>query len=157
MAKPGYICDDRYHGDVDYGYGYGAALCPVCHESRGRPGIVPKPRDLVDPKDCPHGELTTDVVMATIHCPRCGSSASINDAIELQSLFDAQWKRSREADKLWQAAHPDQGTVWPDLGKLLGWLMDERKRYRDALEAVLGRVIDDAAYETIREALDVRA
>ncbi len=35
-----------------------------------------------------------------------------------------QWTRTREADKLWQAAHPEQGDVWPDLGELIGWLVE---------------------------------
>lgn len=41
---------------------------------------------------------------------------------ELKSLFDLQHKRSLEAMKMWQDAHNEPRT-WPDLGKLLEWLM----------------------------------
>jgi hypothetical protein len=46
-----------------------------------------------------------------------------------QTLIDLQHKRTVEADKLWQQAH-NQPNVWPDLGKLIEWLMkraDERR------------------------------
>lgn len=49
----------------------------------------------------------------TEHCPRCS----------MQTLFDLQWKRTREADTLWQEAHPGN-LVWPDLGELIGWLLE---------------------------------
>lgn len=43
---------------------------------------------------------------------------------ELESLFELQHKRSIEASKLWQKAHNQPG-VWPDLGKLLEWLIKQ--------------------------------
>jgi hypothetical protein len=42
---------------------------------------------------------------------------------ELESLFELQHKRSLEAMKLWQDAH-NEPDVWPDLGKLLTWLLE---------------------------------
>lgn len=47
------------------------------------------------------------------------------EAAELQSLFDLQRKRMDAARALWQQAHPDKENVWPDLGDLLAWLMQE--------------------------------
>lgn len=41
---------------------------------------------------------------------------------ELESLFRLQHKRCLIANKLWQAAH-NQYDCWPDLGKLIGWLL----------------------------------
>ena len=46
---------------------------------------------------------------------------------ELETLFALQLKRTLEADKLWQRAH-NQHDAWPDLGKLLEWLMQEREK-----------------------------
>jgi len=62
---------------------------------------------------------------------------------ERDALFDLQWRRSREADKLWQAAHPDRADVWPDLGELLGWLMS--------------RMVTDELREAAKEAADTLA
>jgi Mg2+ and Co2+ transporter CorA len=47
------------------------------------------------------------------------------EVAEFQSLIDLQHRRSAEASKLWQVAHKEPN-VWPDLGKLLEWLMQER-------------------------------
>jgi hypothetical protein len=45
---------------------------------------------------------------------------------ELRALFKLQWTRSREADARWQAEDPEaRKNTWPDLGKLLRWLMDK--------------------------------
>ena len=48
---------------------------------------------------------------------------------ELQSLFELQHKRTIEADRLWQIAH-NQPHVWPDLGKLVEWLMEKAFQVR---------------------------
>lgn len=45
---------------------------------------------------------------------------------EYASLIKLQHSRSVEASKLWQAAH-NKPLVWPDLGKLLAWLMGQIK------------------------------
>lgn len=42
---------------------------------------------------------------------------------ENEALFDLQWKRSMEATKLWQKENDPE--IWPNLGKLLEWLMDK--------------------------------
>ena len=42
---------------------------------------------------------------------------------ELQSLFDLQHKRTLEADRLYQKAHNQPENVFPDLGKLIEWLL----------------------------------
>lgn len=41
-----------------------------------------------------------------------------------EQLFETQWARMREATKAWQAAHPGNDLVWPDLGELLTWLLN---------------------------------
>lgn len=56
---------------------------------------------------------------------RAERDAARAEAAELQSLFDLQRKRMDAARALWQQAHPDKENVWPDLGDLLAWLMQE--------------------------------
>jgi len=51
----------------------------------------------------------------------------------LNRLFKLQHKRSLEADKLWQKATGNTH-VFPDLGVLLEWLMDQRKIMLTALK-----------------------
>ena len=48
---------------------------------------------------------------------------------ELNHVFDFQVARNAEAEKLWQAATGNHGTL-PGLGLLLEWLMGEIKRQR---------------------------
>ena len=63
----------------------------------------------------------------------------------LTALFNLQHKRSITADKLWQQCTENTG-VYPDLGVLLKWFMDERaemmrvfESIRDEVEGVLGQ------------------
>lgn len=42
---------------------------------------------------------------------------------EHDELLALQHSRTVEADRLWRAAHPERGDVWPDLGELIGWLL----------------------------------
>jgi hypothetical protein len=72
---------------------------------------------------------------------------------DLRALFQLQWTRSREADARWRAEDPEaRANVWPDLGQLLKWLMDDADQARGRLAeaernqagpctAVLARVI----------------
>lgn len=46
---------------------------------------------------------------------------------EYESLIALQHRRSVKASKLWQKAHGEKN-CWPDLGKLLEWLMEERRK-----------------------------
>jgi hypothetical protein len=56
---------------------------------------------------------------------------------ELRTLFQLQWTRSREADARWRAEDPEaRANVWPDLGVLLKWLMDDADRAREQLAAI---------------------
>jgi len=56
---------------------------------------------------------------------------------ELRALFQLQWTRSREADARWRAEDPEaRANVWPDLGVLLKWLMDDADQARAALGVV---------------------
>jgi len=47
-----------------------------------------------------------------------------SELAEYESLIKLQRQRSVEADKLWQKAH-NKPNVWPDLGKLLEWLIQK--------------------------------
>lgn len=79
-------------------------------------------------------------IVAEIKSLRAALKAAQEERDELQQLFDLQQTRMDEARMAWQAAHPEQAGVWPDLGKLLHWLLgalaaarEEAKRDREAL------------------------
>lgn len=44
---------------------------------------------------------------------------------EREASFELQWKASRRATTMWQAAHPERGDVWPDTAHLIVWLMEQ--------------------------------
>jgi hypothetical protein len=49
------------------------------------------------------------------------------EILELDRLFEIQHRRTVEADQLWREAHPGNDHVIPDLGRLVEWLLAERK------------------------------
>lgn len=53
-----------------------------------------------------------------------GLSEALDDNETLEQLFDLGHTRTVEADKLWQAAHPERPGVFPDQGELIAWLME---------------------------------
>jgi hypothetical protein len=62
---------------------------------------------------------------------------------ELNSIFDLQWKRMQEAIKLWQKHNPGHDYTWPDLGRLLEWLMDHFCSDEDKEDAWKYRDLND--------------
>jgi hypothetical protein len=56
-----------------------------------------------------------------------------DEAKELNQLFDLQYTRTRRATALWQEAH-NKPDVLPDLGELIGWLLE-----RAAIETRQGK------------------
>ena len=52
---------------------------------------------------------------------------------EFNRLFKLQHKRTIEADRLWREAHPERGDVLPDLGELIGWLLEERNKLKNEI------------------------
>ena len=80
------------------------------------------------------------------------------DLEEFQALFDLQYARCKEADKLWRKATKNPGVV-PDLGVLLTWLMAERDelvKTRDAQleQATQWRTVATLLAYSIRTALE---
>ncbi len=67
----------------------------------------------------------------------------------LTALFEMQHKRSVTANKLWQQATGN--TCYPDLGELLKWFMEERKRMIDERAEML-RIVKNAT-DRLREVL----
>jgi hypothetical protein len=57
---------------------------------------------------------------------------ALKDNQELRGLFDLQHTRYGEAEKLWRRAAPGRNLTSPDLGRLLEWLMQERKSCAEA-------------------------
>lgn len=67
-----------------------------------------------------------------------------------QTLIDLQHKRTVEANKLWQQAH-NQPDVWPDLGKLVEWLLLRLKNQEAIIEANRATVkAKDAQIESMK-------
>jgi hypothetical protein len=54
--------------------------------------------------------------------------ALADEAAELRAIFNLQRTRMADATEWWRIAHPGEGKASPDLGDLLGWLMDEVSR-----------------------------
>lgn len=61
---------------------------------------------------------------------------------ELQATFDLRWKADMRAIKMWQAAHPGTGLIWPDHADLVVWLLEQ-------LEARAGLALTDAERQTV--------
>lgn len=53
---------------------------------------------------------------------------------ELQQGFDLARMASQRAIKMWQAAHPDNKNVWPDMAQLELWLMENLTTTKRALK-----------------------
>jgi len=77
------------------------------------------------------------------------------EAEDLQALFDLQRKRMTVADELWRKAHPEEGMTWPDLGRLLEWLMQQlalaragEARAVEALKLIAAMASDELKGET---------
>ena len=102
---------------------------------------------------------------------RAERDAAWAEAAELQALFGLQRTRMDAARALWQEAHPEKENVWPDLGDLLAWLMQERavaktfsqldraalaaaREERDAAHAYAARAGDARAVEALRKAYE---
>lgn len=86
---------------------------------------------------------------------RAERDAARAEVAELQALIDLQRTRMDAARALWQDAHPEKKNVWPDLGDLLEWLMQERDAalsLPDAAEEVRGWKRDAERYRHIRAA-----
>jgi hypothetical protein len=67
-----------------------------------------------------------------------------------QTLIDLQHKRTVEANKLWQQAH-NQPDAWPDLGKLIEWLLLRLKNQEAIIEANRATVkAKDAQIESMK-------
>jgi hypothetical protein len=67
---------------------------------------------------------------------------------EHEALRDLQWTRMQEAIEHWQMAHPGNDHVWPDLGKLLTWLLEDRKHLLRIASAARAISRDVAARDT---------
>lgn len=65
---------------------------------------------------------------------------------DLQRLFDLQHTRMVEATHAWRAANPGNDNVLPDLGKLLAWLLKERREAQEAIVVMKGALGDNCVY-----------
>jgi len=84
----------------------------------------------------PSGQVSVWGVMAVLAIVERDRAAEM---AEFRALFQLQWTRSRDADARWRAEDPEaRANVWPDLGVLLKWLMDDADQARAEL-AIVGR------------------
>ena len=104
----------------------------------------------------------TTITAPAESAPAPREQAAEAEAKELQTLFDIQHTRTVAADDAWRNAHPERGSVIPDLGELINWLQAraeaaeaEVKALREALEQValpgvgLANIFEDHPEETI--------
>jgi septal ring factor EnvC (AmiA/AmiB activator) len=73
-----------------------------------------------------------------------------------QAAFDLMFSANLRGIKMWQDAHPEHSETWPDLAKLVAWLLSELARLRaenEQLKADVTRettVCDTACMEAQR-------
>jgi len=74
------------------------------------------------------------------------------DIAEKQSLFDLQHTRTLEASAAWQAETGKD--CFPDLGKLVGWLMEKAGRNKQLVDALVSinklSIRDDEAMRSMK-------
>jgi hypothetical protein len=83
---------------------------------------------------------------------------------QYQQLFALQWNRVQEATKLWRAEDPEKrANITPDLGTLVGWLMERAKTgeqthnsgpgwHLDSLQATIQQLREYGRLPTLGEA-----
>ena len=76
-------------------------------------------------RDAAVAGLAADLGTAMIQNLAHGLDESLDDNQFLEDLYDLQDKRMRRATKMWQNAHRKHD-VFPDLGRLLDWLMERK-------------------------------
>ena len=52
-------------------------------------------------------------------------AASKAECAEKQATFDLMFSANLRGIKMWQDAHPEHSETWPDLAKLVAWLLSE--------------------------------
>jgi hypothetical protein len=63
-------------------------------------------------------------------------AAAKAECAEKQATFDLMFSANLRGIKMWQAAHPGHSETWPDLAKLVAWLLSELTRLRAQLAAI---------------------
>jgi hypothetical protein len=86
-------------------------------------------------------------------------TAAKAECAEKQATFDLMFSANLRGIKMWQDAHPGHSETWPDLAKLVAWLLSELTRLRDEVERwkgalALGQQNCDDAYDDLREERD---
>ena len=60
-------------------------------------------------------------------------AAAKAECAEKQATFDLMFSANLRGIKMWQDAHPEHSETWPDLAKLVAWLLSELARLRAEL------------------------
>ena len=78
--------------------------------------------------------LQTTIATPAESAPAPREQAAEAEAKELQTLFDIQHTRTVAADDAWRNAHPERGSVIPDLGELINWLQARAEKAEAKLQ-----------------------
>ena len=105
--------------------------------------------------------LQTTIATPAESAPAPREQAAEAEAKELQTLFDIQHTRTVAADDAWRNAHPERGSVIPDLGELINWLQAraeaaeaEAKALREALKNMRDVAVCLDVYKRYQPVLD---
>jgi hypothetical protein len=83
---------------------------------------------------------------------RAELTATKAECAEKQATFDLMFSANLRGIKMWQDAHPEHSETWPDLARIVAWLLSELTRLRAEVERLDGccdelhTVIDNAGY-----------
>ena len=78
----------------------------------------------------------TTIATPAESAPAPREQAAEAEAKELQTLFDIQHTRTVAADDAWRNAHPERGSVIPDLGELINWLQARAEKAEAEVRAL---------------------
>jgi hypothetical protein len=74
----------------------------------------------------------------------------LDDHIDLDKLFDTQWKADRRAINRWQEANPGHDRFWPDRADMVVWLMEQYDaRAQSPLPVALRETISNAIMKVV--------
>jgi len=65
-------------------------------------------------------------------------AAAKAECAEKQATFDLMFSANLRGIKMWQDAHPEHSETWPDLAKLVAWLLSELAQLRAEVKRLKG-------------------
>ena len=133
------VIDRQYETIIDCGYTVRRSHTPDAGGCRLQTTIAtpaesaPAPSEDWEKKYKELLVMTDLPVIANMHDRMVDAEA---EAKELQTLFDIQHTRTVAADDAWRNAHPERGSVIPDLGELINWLQARAEKAEAEVRAL---------------------